>query len=130
MWCLDISATLSRRRLASFTAVIPTTSGRPTEFIATGHLPTGPDPIGYAEIAPDLVVEVISPSDTATDVQECINDWLRSGTTIVWAAYSSLQEVVVWRGLGIAERKSGDQELDAEPIIPGFRCKVSALVAD
>ncbi len=99
-------------------------------FIAAGRLPTGSDPIGYAELAPDLVVEVISPGDTATEVQERIDDWLRAGTRVVWAAYSQLKEVVVWRGVGIAERKSADDELDAEPALPGFRCRASELFVD
>lgn len=99
-------------------------------FVAAGRLASGSDPIGYAELAPDFVVEVISPGDTAAEVQERVDDWLRTGTAVVWAAYSSLKEVVVWRGVGVAERKSGDEELDAEPAIPGFRCKVSDLFGD
>jgi Uma2 family endonuclease len=99
-------------------------------FVAAGRLPAGPDPVGYAQLAPDFVVEIISPGDTASDVQEKIVDWLQSGTFVVWAVYSSLREVVIWRGLGQAERKSGEDELDAEPAIPGFRCKVSELFVD
>jgi Uma2 family endonuclease len=99
-------------------------------FVAAGRLPAGPDPVGYAAFAPDFVVEVVSPGDTAADVQEKIVQWLQSGTKVVWAVYSSLREVVVWRGLGLAERKTADEELDAEPAIPGFRCKVSELFAD
>jgi Uma2 family endonuclease len=99
-------------------------------FVAAGRRPAGPDPVGYAELAPDFVVEFVSPGDTAADVQEKIVEWLQSGTKVLWAVYSSLCEVVVWRGLGRAERKSGNEELDAEPAIPGFRCKVSELFVD
>jgi len=99
-------------------------------FIAAGRLPPGPDPVGFAEIAPDFVVEVVSPGDTATEIQERIDDWLRAGVKVVWAAYSVLKAVVVWRGVGNAERRAGDEEIDAEPAIPGFRCKVSDLFED
>jgi Uma2 family endonuclease len=99
-------------------------------FVAAGRLPAGSEPTGYAEIAPDFVVEIVSPGDTASDVQEKIVEWLQSGTKVVWAVYSSLQEVVVWRGPGRAERRRDNEELDAEPAIPGFRCKVSELFAD
>jgi Uma2 family endonuclease len=99
-------------------------------FVAAGRLPAGPDPVGYAELAPDLVVEVISPGDTATDVQERISDWLQFGTSVVWAVYSSRWKVVVWRVPGQAVRKAGEDELDAKPAIPGFCCKVSERFAD
>src|SRR5437867_1883694 len=52
-------------------------------FVAAGRLPVGSDPTGYAELAPDFVVEVISPGDTATDVLEQIVDWLQCGTMVV-----------------------------------------------
>jgi Uma2 family endonuclease len=99
-------------------------------FVAAGRLPAGSDPIGYAELAPDFLVEVVSPGDTAADVQEKIDDWLQSGTKVVWAVYSSLRTVVVWRGSGRGERKSNDDDLDAEPALLGFRCKVSELFDD
>lgn len=99
-------------------------------FIAAGRLPAGPSPVGYLDIAPDFVVEVVSPGDTATEVEERIEDWLRVGTKVVWAAYSGLKTVVVWRGLDQVERRSGDDEVDAEPVLPGFRSKVSGLFED
>lgn len=99
-------------------------------FIASGRLPAGPRPVGYLELAPDFVVEVVSPGDTATEVEERIEDWLRAGTRVVWAVYSALKTVVIWRGLGQAERRSGDDDVDAEPVLPGFRSRVSDLFED
>jgi Uma2 family endonuclease len=99
-------------------------------FIAAGRVSPGPSPVGYLELAPDFVVEVILPGDTATEVEERVEDWLHSSTAIVWAANSARKTVMVWRGLGQAERRSGDDDLDAEPALPGFRCKVSELFAD
>lgn len=78
----------------------------------------------------DFVVEVVSPGDTATEVEERIEDWLRAGTRVVWAAYSSLRTVLVWRGLGQAERRSIDDEVDTEPVLPGFRASVRSLFED
>ena len=77
-------------------------------FVAAGRVPPGPGPIGYPELAPDFVVEVVSPGDTASEVQE---------------------RVVVWRGPGLAEIRGADDEVDAEPAIPGLRASVASFLS-
>src|SRR5689334_12992362 len=56
-------------------------------FVAAGRLPPGPGPVGYAELAPDFVAEVVSPGDSASEVQERVDDWLRAGTKVLWVVY-------------------------------------------
>ncbi|MBC8231538.1 Uma2 family endonuclease [bacterium] len=52
-------------------------------FISQKRLPALlPD--GYFELVPDLVVEVVSPNDTARKVREKVNDWLDAGVRLVW----------------------------------------------
>jgi len=98
-------------------------------FIATERLPAGPLPSKFADFAPDFVVEVISPSDSASEFQLRVDDWLDAGTGVVWAVYPDLATVFIWRGRNQVERRSGDEELDAEPVLPGFRWKVGELFA-
>jgi Uma2 family endonuclease len=76
------------------------------------------------------VVEVVSPNDTAADVQDRVDDWLRAGTVVVWVVYPSSHSVLVWRGLDRVERRSKDDDLDAEPALPGFVCKVRDLFVE
>jgi Uma2 family endonuclease len=38
---------------------------------------------GYPDLAPDLVVEVVSPNDTATEIQSKVGEWLRAGVSLV-----------------------------------------------
>lgn len=45
---------------------------------------TGSIPQGFFEGAPDIAVEVLSPSDTASSVHEKAEDWLTSGCREVW----------------------------------------------
>ena len=52
-------------------------------FIRTDRLPVGPEPPGYWEGAPDLAVEVVSPGDTAYEVEEKVEEWLEKGCAMV-----------------------------------------------
>ena len=99
-------------------------------FIASQRLPAGPNPASYLAIAPDFVVEVVSPGDTASAVQERVDDFLQAGSAIVWVVYPVSRTILIWRGLDRADRRTDDQELDAEPVLPGFRCFVRDLFVE
>jgi Uma2 family endonuclease len=92
-------------------------------FIRAEQLPDGRLPVGPTEGAPDLAVEVISPGDRAGEVQEKIAQWLAGGASVVWAVYPASRGVVVWRGTGATPLLRGEAEVDAEPVLPGFRCR-------
>lgn len=79
------------------------------------------------EVVPDFVVEVISPSDSAAEFQRRIDDWLDAGVKVLWAIYPEAASVFMWRGRNQVERRSGGDERDAEPVLPGFRWKVTDL---
>ncbi len=99
-------------------------------FVSRGRLPDGSNPQRYLALAPDFLVEVVSPDDNAQRVEEKVQDWLRAGTQVVWVAYPSLKGVFVWRGLDRVEWRSGDDDIDAEPVLPGFSCKVAELFSE
>ena len=52
---------------------------------------------GFHEIAPDLAVEVVSPGDRATEVDEKVRDWLAAGTRLVWVADPASRTIVPHR---------------------------------
>jgi Uma2 family endonuclease len=95
-------------------------------FIAADRLPGEQTPLGGFIGAPDLAVEIISPSNTANAIQEKVGHWLSHGTKGVLLVYSSQRSVVLWTAGG-AVHLNEDEELDLDPLIPGFRCKVSQL---
>jgi Uma2 family endonuclease len=76
--------------------------------------------------APDLAVEIVSPGDSAKDVQEKVETWLAHGTLAVLVIYPNSQSVVLWQGSG-ATRLHGDDVVDLDPALPGFRCPVRDL---
>ena len=86
----------------------------------------GRDLTGPFDGAPDLAVEIISPSDSAKDVEQKVETWLSHGTLAVLIMYPGSRSVVLWRASG-AVRLGGDDVLDLDPALPGFRCSVHEL---
>jgi Uma2 family endonuclease len=98
-------------------------------YVQRERLPQGALPARFADIVPDLVVEVTSPSDTYAMVAEKVNDWLRAGVRMVWVADPSNRQVSVHRP-GQPVRVFGEEDvLSGEDVLPGFACKVSELFA-
>jgi len=89
-------------------------------FIAKDRLPEGNLPIGYLEIIPGLVVEVVSPSDTAREVQDKVEDWLRAGSRLVWVIDPPTRSVTVYRSMDDLQILSEGDELVGGEVIPGF----------
>ncbi len=98
-------------------------------FIAHHRLPAEGLPRGYLEVVPDLIVEVISPSDRATEVQEKIEEWLRAGAQLVWAVYPDTRSVVAYQSQAAIRVYTEADILDGEPVLPGFTCPVARLFA-
>lgn len=81
-------------------------------------------PEKYWEIAPDLAVEVISPSETWDDVQQKVEEYLMAGTPMVWTVHSRTQRVVVYTPDSVARTYRAEERLEFPQLLPGFRCKV------
>ena len=96
-------------------------------FVATDRVPEGDLPAGYLPFAPDLLVEVVSPSDRAVDVQDKVRMWLDAGTKLVWVAYPSTKSVAAYRSSTDVTIVEGDQPLDGAPVLEGFSIPVSRL---
>ncbi|MGH2460454.1 MAG: Uma2 family endonuclease [Chloroflexota bacterium] len=76
--------------------------------------------------APDLAVEIVSPGDSAEDVERKVADWLEHGTLAVLVIYPTARRIALRRpGRDVSLR--GDDEIDLDPVIAGFRCQVSDL---
>ena len=52
-------------------------------FICRGKLPEDRVPQGHCRVAPDLVIEAVSPNDTAYEVEDKIAQWLGAGVRLV-----------------------------------------------
>jgi len=82
--------------------------------------------------APDLAVEVASPSQDAGDMAEKAIRYLQGGTVLVWIVWPARKQINIWRTGGSASAITLDcaDSLDGEALIAGFSFPVSAVFAD
>jgi Uma2 family endonuclease len=93
-------------------------------FVRRDRLPEGPARQGYFDGAPDLAVEVISPNDRYSEVDEKIGEYLEHGTRMVLIVDPRRQTVAVHRP-GQPVRVLGvDDMLDGEDVVPGWTMPV------
>ena len=96
-------------------------------FVSGGRLPEGKSPTGYLQEAPDLVVEVVSPTETATDLQAKIQEWLDAGVRLAIALYPKTRTAAVYRSASDIRLLSVDDMLDCGDVVDGFTCRVGDL---
>lgn len=77
--------------------------------------------------APDLAVEVLSPSNTPADMHAKVADYLAAGARCVWLVDPEAQTVTVYASLLWPHRLGQDEILDGDDFVPGFRVRVSEL---
>ncbi|MCH8311162.1 MAG: Uma2 family endonuclease [Chloroflexi bacterium] len=76
---------------------------------------------------PDLAVEVVSPSDTAAEVNAKVEEYLKAGTRLVWVVYPDSRSVMVYRSLREVELLREGDELDGRPVFEDFHVLVDEL---
>ena len=96
-------------------------------FTSAARMPLGEDLDGYAEVVPDLVVEVRSPTDSARELHDKAQMWLRHGVRLVWVVHPATRTVDVYREDGPALTLGDAASLDGGDVLPGFACPVSAI---
>jgi Uma2 family endonuclease len=96
-------------------------------FLSATKIPTDGLPDGYINGAPDLAVEVVSPGDTASEIQNKVQDYLAYGTQLVWVVYPQQRLVVTYYPDGTARTLRETDSLSGETVIPGFSCRVSDI---
>ena len=96
-------------------------------FIRKERLPEGVTSDGYAYIPPDLAVEVISPNDSAYEVDYKVREYLGAGVPLIWVINPEDRTVRIHRlDLSVSWLQEHD-ELSGEDSLPGFRCRVSTI---
>jgi Uma2 family endonuclease len=104
-----------------------TVRGPDVFYVRAARLPSGGIPEAYWEIAPDVAVEIVSPSESAADVREKVRDYLAAGTALVWVVYPRTQEIIVHTPDGLARTYSRHDVLAHFDILPEFTCAMAEI---
>lgn len=102
-----------------------TVRGLNLAFISKSKSPA-PLPNTLLDFAPDLAVEVISPSNEAANIHRKIRQLLAAGTTLVWIVYPSTRTVEV-HGRSGATTLEDDDVLSGGDVLPGFEVPVREI---
>jgi len=98
-------------------------------FISYERMAEPPPSRGYADVIPDLVLEVVSPNDRQPDVDAKTQMWLEAGVRLVLVAYPETQEVYAHHDDGSVARYSIGDTVLGDPVLPGFACPVADIFA-
>jgi Uma2 family endonuclease len=96
-------------------------------FLSRERLPD-PRPAGYLALAPDFVVEVLSPRDRPGETLTKIGDWLEGGARLVWVIDPERRLARVYRQDGTEAVMREDEQLDGEDVLPGFTCRLASIL--
>lgn len=87
----------------------------------------GRTPVGYLDVAPELVVEILSPDDRWDDVMEKLADYFAAGVDRAWVVAPKLRSVFAYRSLTESRQLGEGDLLSDEEILPGFSLPVAQL---
>lgn len=96
-------------------------------FIRQERLAAVDQSAAFLPLPPDLVVEVISVSDSHSDVQAKVFQWLDSGTSVVWEFQPGTRRVTVYEGRDSIRVLEVTDKLTCEQLLPGFEVDVADL---
>ncbi len=85
----------------------------------------GPDDPNAFKTVPDLAVEVVSPSNTVTEVQDKLTDYFNSGVRSVWIVHPKQNRIEVFDSLTASRILSLSDSLEGGAVLPGFLLPVS-----
>lgn len=93
-------------------------------FVRADRVPQGRHP-SYLPLAPDLAVEVVSPTQSQASIDEKTARWLASGLRMLWVVWPDSRTVVVHRpGQASRELRETDR-IEGGDVLPGFESIVS-----
>lgn len=96
-------------------------------FVRHERLPD-PVPVGFPELAPDLVVEVLSPRDRTGATLAKVGDWLEAGARLVWVIDPERRVARAYRPDGTESSLTEVDALDGEDVVPGFSCLLGSIL--
>jgi Uma2 family endonuclease len=85
-------------------------------------------PRGFFPGPPELAVEVVSPSDRASEVLAKVQDWLEAGCLVVWVVDPEARRVSVYQGREVVVLKEAEAVAGGN-VLPGLSLPISEVFA-
>ena len=96
----------------------------------TERLPNGKAPEGFVDGAPDLAVEVVSPSEQMSDLLKKMAEYFESGAQEVWLLFPERKQVHRYRADLTVEVLNENDILHGAPLLPEFAVRVGDLFVE
>ena len=79
---------------------------------------------GYLEAVPDLLVDIVGPTDILQTVRENAKMWSEHGARLVWIVYTGRHSAFAYSADSSVVALTEDDNLDGGEVLPGFACPV------
>lgn len=96
-------------------------------YVKADRLPEQGIGPGLMQLAPDLAVEVLSPSETASELEEKLDDYIAAGTPLIWVIDPVRRTVMIVAADAPVRWLREGETFDGGLVIPGFSCAVSDI---
>ena len=96
-------------------------------FVRAARVPQGEARERFLNLAPDLAVEIYSPTDYPKLLGEKLTAYFAAGTRVVWVVYPRTRSVAVYRSADEFVTFGPDDVLDGGDVLPGFSIRVANL---
>jgi Uma2 family endonuclease len=85
---------------------------------------------GFLDVAPELVVEVLSASESQASLEEKLGEYFATGVRLVWVADPEQKTIRAYRSLADVRTLGQNDLLSGDDVLPGFCVPVSRLFED
>jgi Uma2 family endonuclease len=96
-------------------------------FVRAGRIPDDADQDRYLNLAPDLVLEVVSPGDSFDEVMEKVDLYVEYGVPLVWLAHPKRRVVMVFANSQAPITLTEQDTLDGGDVLPGFQLPIAEI---
>ena len=102
--------------------------GADVAFISRQRVPEGP-PKGFLEAVPELVVEIVSPTDRWQDMRQKLEEYFAAGVDWVWVVEPENRAVLVYGSPTDMRQFTEAEKLMGEGVFEGFSVNIAELFA-
>jgi Uma2 family endonuclease len=96
-------------------------------FTLKSRLVDGQPSDGFENLAPDLCIEIISPSEEREEMMRKVREYFGAGAQFVWHLFPEPKTARVYTSPEAFTDYGSEDEIEGGDLLPGFRCRVADL---